>query len=193
MIMKKILIAYLLISGLAFGQTEDTKQIRSIFDTALTDGMAYDWLNHLSNQIGGRLSGSVQAEMAVDYTKAQLDKLGLDKVWLQPVMVPKWVRGIPEFAYMETSPGVTTNMDICALGGSVATPLGGLKANVIEVKGIDELAALGREKLAGKIVFFNRPMDATLINTFQAYSGCSYQMSAYCTGNTTKKAAASAQ
>lgn len=178
MIMKKILIAYLLISGLAFGQTEDTKQIRSIFDTALTDGMAYDWLNHLSNQIGGRLSGSVQAEMAVDYTKAQLDKLGLDKVWLQPVMVPKWVRGIPEFAYMETSPGVTTNMDICALGGSVATPLGGLKANVIEVKGIDELAALGREKLAGKIVFFNRPMDATLINTFQAYSGCVDQRAA---------------
>ena len=170
--MKKILIAFLLVSGLAFSQTKDEKQLRAIFDAALTDGMAYDWLNHLSNQIGGRLSGSVQAEMAVDCTKAQVDKLGLDKVWLQPVMVPKWVRGIPEFAYMETSPGVTTNMDICALGSSVATPAAGLKANVVEVHGIAELAALGEEKLAGKIVFFNRPMDPKLVNTFQAYSGC---------------------
>ena len=170
--MKKLAFILLLISGLARAQNEDDKQLKAIFDTALTEGMAYEWLNHLSNQIGGRLSGSVQAEMAVDYTKAQLDALGLDKVWLQPVMVPKWVRGVPEFAYMETSPGVTTNMDICALGGSVSTPLGGLKANVLEVQGIEELEALGKEKIAGKIVFFNRPMNAKLINTFKAYSGC---------------------
>ncbi len=170
--MKKAVLIFLLVCGHGFAQTEDEKQIRTIFDSALTNGMAYDWLNHLSNQIGGRLSGSVQAEMAVDYTKAQLDELGLDRVWLQPVMVPKWVRGVPEFAYMETSPGVTTNMDICALGGSVATPLGGLKAEVIEIRGIEELKKLGQEKVAGKIVFFNRPMNATLINTFQAYSGC---------------------
>ncbi|QCX00821.1 M20/M25/M40 family metallo-hydrolase [Aggregatimonas sangjinii] len=170
--MRRILVLCLFISGLALAQTEDEKRIRSIFDTALTDGMAYDWLNHLSNQIGGRLSGSVQAEMAVDYTKAQLDELGLDKVYLQPVMVPKWVRGVPEFAYMETSPGVTTNMNICALGGSIATPAVGIKANVVEVKGIEDLATLGEEKLSGKIVFFNRPMDAELINTFEAYSGC---------------------
>jgi len=170
--MNRILLIFLLIVGTVNAQTDDEKQIKAIFDTSLTEGMAYDWLNHLSNQVGGRLSGSVQAEMAVDYTKAQLDKLGLDKVWLQPVMVPKWVRGVPEFAYMETSPGVTTNMDICALGGSVSTPLGGLKANVVEVQGIDELAALGNDKIEGKIVFFNRPMNEKLINTFHAYSGC---------------------
>ena len=139
---------------------------------ALTNGKAYDWLNYLSNQIGGRLSGSVQAQHAVDYTKTQLDALGFDKVWLQPVMVPKWVRGIPEFAYFETSPGLTTNVPICALGGSVATPDGGLKANIVEVKGLEELEKLGKAKIEGKIVFYNRPMDPTLINTFSAYSGC---------------------
>ncbi|WP_373516475.1 M28 family peptidase, partial [Pricia sp.] len=132
----------------------------------------YDWLNYLSNQIGGRLSGSLEAQRAVEYTKAQLDSLGLDKVWLQPVMVPKWVRGTPEFAYLETSPGVTSTVPICALGGSVATPVGGLKANIIEVMGIEELKVLGKAKVAGKIVFYNRPMDPTLISTFEAYSGC---------------------
>ncbi len=108
-----------------FSQNVDEEQIKVIYDSALSNGMAYDWLNYLSNQIGGRLSGSVQAQQAVDYTKKQLEDVGVDRVWLQPVMVPKWSRGAPEFAYFETTPGVTTNTPICALGGSVSTPLGG--------------------------------------------------------------------
>ncbi len=170
--MKKITILLLLLSYYGFSQTTDEEQIKKIYTTSLTDGMAYDWLNYLSNQIGGRLSGSVQAEQAVDYTKKQLDSLDLDRVWLQPVMVPKWVRGTPEFAYLETAPGVTNNLSICALGGSVPTPLGGLKANVVEVNGVKELQTLGRKEIEGKIVFYNRPMDAGLINTFESYSGC---------------------
>ena len=154
-----------------FAQSGDESQIRAIYDAALTQGKAYDWLNHLSNQIGGRLSGSVQAQQAIDYTKSQLDSMGLDRVWLQPLMVPKWVRGTPEFAFVETAPGLTNTLPICALGGSVATPPTGVKANVVEVKGIEELAALGRSRIEGKIVFFNRPLDPKLINTFQAYSG----------------------
>ncbi|WP_420319964.1 M20/M25/M40 family metallo-hydrolase [Flagellimonas sp.] len=167
-----LLLTFLLISTPFLAQSEDEKQIRAIYDQALTNGKAYDWLNHLSNQIGGRLSGSVQAQQAVDYTKNQLDSLGLDRVWLQPVMVPKWVRGTPEFAYFETKPGLTTNVPICALGGSVATPDGGLKANIVEVGGIEDLEKLGREKIEGKIVFYNRPMDPKLISTFASYSGC---------------------
>lgn len=167
-----LLLLALLVSIGTYSQKEDEAQLKKIYDASLTQGKAYDWLNYLSNQIGGRLSGSVQAQQAVEYTKRQLDSLGLDRVWLQPVMVPKWVRGVPEFAYMETSPGITTNVPICALGGSVATPDGGLKANVIEVQGLEELETLGSQKIAGKIVFFNRPMDPTLISTFQAYGGC---------------------
>ena len=93
-------------------------------------------------------------------------------MWLQPVLVPKWVRGPKEFALIETEPGVTFNVPITALGGSVATPSVGLKAEVVEVQNFEELAALGREKIDGKIVFFNRPMQADLISTFSAYGGC---------------------
>ena len=126
----------------AFAQGQDAEMLRSIYSASLTEGKAYDWLNHLSNQIGGRLSGSVQAQQAVDYTKKELEELGLDRVWLQPVMVPKWVRGTAEFAYIESEPGM------------------------------EDLEKLGREAIEGKIVFYNRPMDPTLINTFQSYSGC---------------------
>ena len=153
-------------------EKKDATTIKQIFDTALTSGKAHDWLRFLSLQIGGRLSGSVETEQAVEYTKTELEALGLDRVYLQPVMVPKWVRGAPEFAYIETTPGVTTTVPITALGGSIATSSMGLKAGVVEVKSLDELEQLGRTKIEGKIVFYNRPMEPTLINTFAAYGGC---------------------
>ena len=162
------LICLLLVVNLQ-AQTEDEQQLKKFFDTALTEGKAYGWLNHLSNQIGGRLTGSVQAEQAIAYTKEQLDSLGLDRVWLQPVKVPKWVRGTPEFAYIETSPGRTNNVPICALGGSIATPNGGLKAEVVEVQGIADLKNIGADKIKGKIVFFNKAMNPKYVNTFEAY------------------------
>ena len=167
-----VLLIFLGVVNATIAQSDDEKQLRAIYDKALTDGKAYEWLNYLSNQIGGRLSGSVEAQQAVAYTKREMDSLGLDRVWLQPVMVPKWTRGTPEFAYIETKPGLTTNVPICALGGSVATTDGGVKGKVIEVKGIEDLEALGEEKIKGKIVFYNRPMDPTLISTFQSYSAC---------------------
>ena len=171
-VMKHLVIIFTLLISLNLSAQNDTEQIKTIYATSLNNGQSYQWLDHLSNQIGSRLSGSNGAERAVEYTKEELEKLGLDKVWLQPVMVPKWVRGAPEFAYIETAPGKTTSVNICALGGSIATPNGGVKAHVIEVKSIEELAALGKDKIAGNIVFYNRPMQADLISTFDAYGGC---------------------
>ena len=168
--MKKLLFIFFISINL-FSQ-EDANTIRTIYDNSLTNGKSYQWLDYLSNQIGGRLSGSLNAEKAVYWTKSELEKIGLDKVWLQPVMVPKWVRGNPEFAYIETAPGKTTNVNICALGGSIATPASGLKANIIEVKDFDDLERLGKSNIEGKIVFYNRPMDETLIDTFRSYGGC---------------------
>ena len=152
--------------------TEDKNQIKQFYDLSLLNGQSYEWLDYLSNRIGSRLSGSLGAERAVAWTKSALDSLGLDRVYLQPVKVPKWVRGPKEFALIETAPGITFNVPITALGGSVATPSVGLKASVVEVQGIEDLATLGRRNIEGKIVFFNRPMQANLISTFEAYSGC---------------------
>lgn len=140
--MKHIFTLALLCFSLTFSAQTDEQAVETIFKNSLNNGMSYQWLDHLSNQIGGRLSGSLNAERAVAYTKEEFEKLGLDKVWLQPVMVPRWVRGAPEFAYIETSPGVTTNVNICALGGSIATPGGGIKANIIEVGSYEDLKDL---------------------------------------------------
>lgn len=169
--MKKLSILLFLATAIGFAQNADEKQLKSVYSTSLTNGKSYTWLDHLSNKIGGRLSGSTNAAKAVQYTKAELEALGLDKVWLQEVMVPKWERGKAEEGYIVTASG-KTQVPICALGGSVATKKGGVEAEVIEVKGIDDLKKLGKDKIQGKIVFYNRPMQADLISTFEAYGGC---------------------
>ena len=157
--MRYILFFFLSLS--LFSQS-DEEIISSIFSKALTESKSYNWLDHLSNQIGGRLSGSLGAQKAVEWSKSELDKLGFDKVYLQPVMVPTWIRGPKEFALIETEPGITFNVNITALGGSVATPSVGLKANVIEVFGLDELEALEKMKLMVKLFFLT---DLWILNT----------------------------
>ena len=168
----RLLICATLVVTNLFAQEQIEPTLKKIYQTALLDGQSYPWLAHLSNQIGGRLSGSHNAQRAVEWGKEELDALGLDKVWLQPVMVPKWIRGTFEYANIETSPGNTINVPVCALGGSISTPLTGIRAEVVEVQDFEELKTLGEEKVKGKIVFYNRPMQADLINTFSAYSGC---------------------
>ncbi len=168
-----IILVSLLTLNFSNSQTsqENSVFIDKIYDEALSNGKSYEWLDYLSNQIGGRLSGSINYERSVKWSKEELDLLEIDSVWLQPVMVPKWVRGAPEYAHIETRPGNNISVPIVALGGSVSTPSIGISANVVEVKSFKELRDIGRDSVSGKIVFFNRPMDVTLINTFQAYSG----------------------
>ncbi|MET0760346.1 MAG: M28 family peptidase [Flavobacterium sp.] len=174
--MKKLTCLLLLNSIFVFAQANDEQRIKEIYKSALTNAKCYPWLDDLSNKIGSRLSGSTGAEKAVLYTKAQLETLGLDKVYLQEVMVPKWVRGEKEIGYLQIGKQKIT-FPICALGGSVATPKKGLQATIIEVKSLEELIALGAEKVKGKIIFFNRPMNPEFIETFKAYGSCVDQRS----------------
>jgi len=166
-----ILCTVFLSSGYAQTQeSEDAIFLRKVYDKILTDGSAYQWLNHLTTQIGGRLAGSPQAAQAVDYTRAMLDSLQLDSVWLQPCKVPHWVRGEKEDVHIVT-PEANITLPALALGNSIATPAAGIQAEVIEVQSLDEVEKLGTEKIKGKIVFYNRPMNPKQIRTFNAYGG----------------------
>lgn len=174
--MKKVLLLFVFSTFNLYSQSTDEVMLKQIYKSALTENNCYSWLDDLSNQIGHRLSGSEGAAKAVVYTKQQMEKIGLDNVYLQEVMVPKWVRGEKEEAYLQVG-SKKISFPICALGMSVATPKKGLLASVIEVKSIDELKSLGEERVRGKIIFFNRPMNPEHIETFHAYGGCVDQRS----------------
>ncbi|MBF6642220.1 M28 family peptidase [Flavobacterium sp. J49] len=173
--MKKLLFGSLFfLTSLTFGQIKDEQMLKDIYKMALTNSKSYAWLDDLSNKIGHRLSGSVGAEKGVIYTKQQLETLGLDRVYLQEVMVPKWVRGEKETAYILDKKR-KISVPICALGGSIATPKEGITAEIIEVHSLQELETLGEAKIKGKIVFYNRPMEPENIDAFVSYGRCGDQ------------------
>ena len=136
-------------------------ELKQLQRAALESDYAYTQVAHLTNNIGPRLSGSVQAAKAVEYVAAELKKVGCE-VTLEKVMVPHWVRG-DEICSLVQYPGQAENTSqkilLCALGGSVATPGEGLTAEVVVANTFDELKALGRDKVSGKIVLFDYSFD----------------------------------
>ncbi len=145
-------------------QNSDSLTARNIANNILWNGKSYSNLKFLCKNIGARLSGSTNAEKAVYATAQMLQDAGADTVYLQPCMVPKWVRGDKEVGTILWK-GNKKSLNVCALGMSVGTPKNGITAEVIEVKNFDELKILGSEKVRGKIVFFNYPMRPELISS----------------------------
>ena len=136
-------------------------ELKQLREAALASDYAYVQLAHLCNNIGPRLSGSPQAQHAAQYVAGEMRRLGLT-VELEKVMVPHWVRGIETGELVQfagQAPGTTQKVVLTALGGSVATPDDGLTADLIVVESFDQLQALGREKVAGRIVLFNVRFD----------------------------------
>lgn len=141
-----------------------------IVRTALIDQKGYKLLGELC-EIGPRLSGSDESLRAIYWAKKKMEDLGFDKVWLQPVVVPKWVRGDVELAMIVESKKYNgKKLNIAAFGGSVGTKKEGIIAEVVAVNNFEELKNAG-SKIKNKIVFFNRPLDLGEINTFAGYGG----------------------
>ncbi len=140
---------------------ETLTAMKQLQQAALSSDYAYRQVAHLANNIGPRLTGSAQAQKAVEYVAGEMKALGLE-VQLEKVMVPHWVRGEETAAlvqYPGQADGTTQKIVLTALGGSVATPATGLTAEVVVVPDFDHLKSLSKEKVAGKILLFNYPFD----------------------------------
>ncbi|MEO6244009.1 MAG: M20/M25/M40 family metallo-hydrolase [Opitutaceae bacterium] len=152
-------------------QTPDAAEtaVRAFFDEALARGQAYENLRMFVAQHPGRLSGSKNLEGAVAWAEKALNGIGLDRVFKQDVLVPHWERGAQESVSLLAG-GAIVPLNALALGGSESTPADGIMAGVIEVQSLEEVAKLGREKIAGKIIFYNRPMEPTTVTPGVAYA-----------------------
>jgi hypothetical protein len=157
--------------------TPGHEAIVSAFRTAGFDSChAYDFLRQLVAAAPHRLSGSPGAGSAMRATAQMLRDIGCDVVRVESLLVPRWERGSFETATLLLPRGRKERLNICALGGSVATPKGGLTAGLIEVHTFEELERR-RAEAKGKVVFFNRPMDPTVLHTFSAYGDAADQRS----------------
>ncbi len=150
---------------------DEEKFIRKIFDEALEKGQAYEDLRSLCKDVGARLTGSAEAQMAVEWGMTKMQQYEFDTVYLQEIEVPHWERGTTEACWVKDPDGNITKLNVLALGGSIGTE-GLLRGELIEFKSLEDLKASSREMLENKVVFLNQRMDARMINTFRAYGAC---------------------
>ncbi len=146
---------------------DESATIKKIYDNALTTDLAYNQLERLCKEAPGRLIGTPNSFIAVELMKEYLEGMGFDNVFLQEFSSPAWICHSASASINLEGEEIPLKID--ALGPSGSTPKQGISAEIIEVFSLDELRELGKEKVEGKIVFYNRPMSATHYNVFQAY------------------------
>src|SRR4030095_16815466 len=112
-----------------------------LIKAATADDFAWRRLAELTDTFGARLSGSPNLSRAIQWSVQTMKADGLENVRTEPVMVPRWVRGHEE-------------AEIIDHGGTVATPPGGLEADLIVVSSFDDLRSRASEA-RGKIVLFD--------------------------------------
>lgn len=168
--MKKIALTLILAGNFVFSQfSQDSVQFRKISDEILLNGKAYANLYDLTQNIGARLCGSAEYERAVVWAEEKLKEAGADKVWLQDVMVPVWVRGNETLKY-KTGNEQWKDLKFLSLGNSEGTGKKDVEGEVIRVGSIEEFQKLPDEAVKGKIVFFDHLFPQEHIETFKAYS-----------------------
>jgi len=144
--------------------TDQIATMGRVRDAAMQDSYALTELRHLTDNIGPRLSGSPQAQQAVDYVAAEMRALGA-QVQLEKTVVPHWVRGVETgelVSWPGQAPGTTQKIVLTALGGSGATPAEGTQAEVLVVNSFDELNRLQPNAAKGKILLFDEHFDKRL-------------------------------
>ena len=169
--MKIILIIAVMLSQ-SFGESIKSKYVETslkIISKSLTDSTAYNRLSYMCDTFGPRLSGSKNLENAINWILKEMDSDGFENVRGEKVAVPTWIRGKESATLL--SP-FKKELSMLGLGGSIATPRGGLKAEVIVVNDWDELESRSNE-VPGKIVLFNAPFTSYGETVAYRYSGAS--------------------
>jgi len=152
----------------SFSQSSDEQVIRLLFDNALESRAVYNNLNYLCSETPGRLLGSEASLKALRFMEEYMTSIHADTVFLQSFSTPAWRCHQTEVSLI-TSDGRETRLRADALGPSPSTPEEGLITGIVEVQGLEELEALDSAFVAGKIVFFSRPVNRKLISTFRIY------------------------
>ncbi|MBK7641915.1 MAG: M28 family peptidase [Planctomycetes bacterium] len=163
------LLCLLLLQGTPAAPIPPASTTARILAQALESGQAYSKLQALCTRAPKRLSGSPGAAAAVAWAKAAMEADGLENVHLEECSVPVWQRGKrADLSVVEPESSGGTFLPITALGGSIGTGEKPVEGPLLVVTSFEELTAAG-ERARGAIVLFNRPMDPTNLDPFDAY------------------------
>lgn len=165
----RLLLCFLILAGSVPSYGQDSATFRRISNEILLNGTCYENLRTLCKTVGHRLSGSPQAAKAIEWGQQALQHAGADMVYLQPVDVPRWVRGKESLKLKFAGSSELVSVPMLSLGNTIGTGGKVLEGTVVMVKDFEEFKALSKAEVKGKIVFFNHRFPQELVNTFEGY------------------------
>jgi carboxypeptidase Q len=140
-------------TGLTASSIEHAEQLR---DLAMKGTMAWDIVESLTTEVGPRLAGTEAEARARDWAVKRLSAMGFENVRVESFDIPGWERGEERAAMLAPFP---QPLAITGLGGSVATPAGGLDAELVPFENLAALRAAAPGSLTGKIAYVGHAMQ----------------------------------
>ncbi len=142
-------------TGAAVSDYKRSPEVDSLIKAALAGSHAYDITESLTTEIGPRVGGSPEEAKAREWAVAKFKEIGLQNVRIEPFTMPYWERGIETASIVSPNP---QQLYITSLGGSVATPEGGIEAELAYFPTFEHLKNAPEGGLDGKIVFISGRM-----------------------------------
>lgn len=153
--------------------TQDMKDHAiKIGEAAYKSSLTKDLITSLTTEVGHRLAGTPNDKKGRDWAMAKMRDMGFDRVWEEPVDFPLWHRGS---ANLQMTAPFEHNLHIVALGTSIGTPEGGLKAEVVQFDEYKDLVAAAPNSLDGKIAYVSLRMAKTGLKGY-GYAGQARRM-----------------
>jgi Zn-dependent M28 family amino/carboxypeptidase len=122
------------------------------------ESVAWDFASELTTRIGPRPAGSAAERAAAEWSAKKLKSLGFENVRIEPFAMTAWVRGTEQAQITAPYPQPLVT---AALGGSPATPPGGIEADLALFATLADLKAAAPGSLKGKIAMITRQMPRT--------------------------------
>ena len=132
---------------------------KALIEMAETDTLGLKFVEDLTTEVGQRLAGSDTEAKARDWSVNELTELGFDEVRIEPFEIPFWSRKSEAVAVVSPSP---QPLVATALGGSAATPQGGVSGPVIRFESLADLRAAPISQVDGRVVFIDETMIKTM-------------------------------
>ncbi len=123
-------------------------------DDALKSNAAYDWVSELTTRFGGRPAGGPNEKAAAEWAVTKLKALGFDDARIETFPLQVWKRG-PES--LEITGPFPQKLVGVSLGGSSATPAGGIEAEAVLFDTWQSFLDF-KGDITGKIVVILQPM-----------------------------------
>ncbi len=132
--------------------TSEDPVLAKLAQLAQSNGYGYEITRSLTTEIGARLAGSREEALARDWATEKFKALGFENIKTETFSIDGWARDA-ESAHI-TLPSYQ-QLYVTALGGSVATPAGGIEAPLAYFPDFAALQNAPEGGLEGKIVYIS--------------------------------------